>query len=85
MRLAHARSSGSETLLHIQFLAGCTIDTLESSIRKRQAAKCGKNTQASNVLLCLPGRHFSLDLVHQGMSQPPLAQFGKVFKYQGLP
>ena len=50
-----------------------------------------KNTRASNVLLaCLatpsPTRGEALlDLVHQGMSQSPLAQFGKVFKYQGLP
>ena len=30
------QSSGSETLLRIQFLAGCTIGMLESCIRKRQ-------------------------------------------------
>jgi len=30
-----AQSSGSETLLRIRSLAGCTIGTLESSIRKR--------------------------------------------------
>src|SRR5262249_6635733 len=33
---ARAQSSGSETLLRIRSLAGCTIGTLESSIRKRQ-------------------------------------------------
>ena len=33
---AHARSSGSEALLHIRFLAGYTIDTHESSFQKRQ-------------------------------------------------
>jgi hypothetical protein len=31
-----AQSSGSEILLHIRSSAGCTIGTLESSIRKRQ-------------------------------------------------
>jgi hypothetical protein len=36
-RPTHVRSSGSETLLRIRFLAGCTIDTHESSIRKRHA------------------------------------------------
>src|SRR6266705_1735552 len=35
-RPAHARSSGSETLSRIRFLAGSTIDTLESRFRKRQ-------------------------------------------------
>jgi hypothetical protein len=36
-RPAHARSSGSETLLRIQSLAGYIIGTLESRFRKRQA------------------------------------------------
>jgi hypothetical protein len=36
MRPAHARSRGSETLSPIRSLAGCTIDTLESSFQKRQ-------------------------------------------------
>jgi len=35
-RPAHARSSGSETLLRIQSLAGYIIGTLESRFRKRQ-------------------------------------------------
>ncbi len=35
---ARAQSSGSETLLRTQSLAGCTIGMLESSIRKRQLA-----------------------------------------------
>jgi Tripartite tricarboxylate transporter family receptor len=35
---ARAQSSGSEISLHIRSLAGCTIGTLESSIRKRQAS-----------------------------------------------
>jgi hypothetical protein len=38
MRPAHARSSGSETLLRIRFLAGYIIGTLESRFRKRQDA-----------------------------------------------
>src|SRR5260221_11629200 len=38
-RPAHARSSGSETLSRIRFLAGSTIDTLESSFQKRQPGK----------------------------------------------
>src|SRR6266851_1256010 len=33
-----AKSSGSETLLRIRSLAGCTIDTHESSFRKRHLA-----------------------------------------------
>ena len=37
MRPAHARSSGSETLLRIRSLAGYIIGTLESRIRKRHA------------------------------------------------
>ena len=37
-RPAHARSSGSETLLRIRSLAGYIIGTLESRFRKRQAA-----------------------------------------------
>jgi hypothetical protein len=36
MRLAHARSNDSETLSRIRSSAASTIDTLESSIRKRQ-------------------------------------------------
>src|ERR1700732_5139959 len=36
-RPAHARSSGSETLLRIPYLAGYIIDTLESRFRKREA------------------------------------------------
>ena len=35
-RPAHARSSGSETLLRIRSLAGYIIGTLESRFRKRQ-------------------------------------------------
>src|SRR6058998_1195544 len=31
MRPTHGRSNGSETLLRIQFLAGSTIDTLDSA------------------------------------------------------
>src|SRR6266496_4355045 len=38
-RPAHARSSGSETLSRIRFLAGSTIDTLESSFQKRHPRK----------------------------------------------
>ena len=34
-RPAHARSSGSEMLLRIRFLAGSTIDTHEFSLQKR--------------------------------------------------
>jgi hypothetical protein len=36
LRPAHARSSGSETSLHIRSLAGYIIGTLESRFRKRQ-------------------------------------------------
>jgi hypothetical protein len=36
-RPTHARSSGSEMLLHTQSLVGSIIDTRESSFRKRQA------------------------------------------------
>src|SRR5450755_1848164 len=35
-RPAHARSSGSEMLLHTRSLVGSIIDTRESSFRKRQ-------------------------------------------------
>jgi hypothetical protein len=38
-RPAHARSSGSETLLRIRSLAGYIIGTLESRFRKRQGIK----------------------------------------------
>jgi hypothetical protein len=38
-RPAHARSSGSEELSRIRFLAGFTIDTHESSFRKRQGLR----------------------------------------------
>jgi hypothetical protein len=38
--LADARSSGSETLLRIRFLARCTIDTHGSRSRKRQGCRC---------------------------------------------
>jgi len=62
------QSSGSETLLRIQFLAGCTIGMLESSIRKRQAyynqarthlalgkdAPLGRATQRSGVIVAIP-------------------------------
>src|SRR5450759_1269098 len=37
-RPAHARSSGSEMLLHTRSLVGSIIDTRESSFRKRQVA-----------------------------------------------
>src|ERR1039458_7274193 len=43
-RPAHARSSGSEMLLHTRSLVGSIIDTRESSFRKRQA-----NLRVSNV------------------------------------
>src|ERR1700716_2530059 len=36
-RPARARASGSETLSRIRFLAGSTIDTLESSFQKRNS------------------------------------------------
>ena len=38
LRPAHARSSGSETSLHIRSLAGSIIGTLESGFRKRQGS-----------------------------------------------
>ena len=37
-RPAHARSSGSETLLRIRSLAGYIIDTPDSRFRKRQVS-----------------------------------------------
>src|SRR5260370_33521758 len=40
-RPTRAQSSGPETLLRIRSLAGCTIGTLESSIRKRQVRARG--------------------------------------------
>src|ERR1700738_1010374 len=39
MRRSRARSSGSEILSRIRSLAGCTIDTPESSFQKRQPTK----------------------------------------------
>jgi hypothetical protein len=45
-RLAHARSSGSEILLHIRSLAVYNIDTLKSSFQKRHLASEDANGNA---------------------------------------
>src|SRR5947207_1281433 len=50
---AGAQSSGSETLLRIQFLAGCTIGMLESSIRKRAGVPTEYRTARTKPELAL--------------------------------
>src|SRR5450631_4073323 len=53
-RPTHARSSGSEMLLHTRSLVGSIIDTRESSFRKRQPSRREDD--------CAPGQGSEPDL-----------------------